>query len=117
MIGFDFYIGNRDNIDLKKHFNKDFYWTFLEHRDLIMPCMGVKDLRRRLFKFLKQNPLHEMNENFGDFVKRSCHCHLSNGLEFITYLDEKICWHVILEMIEKENVLWCCRSMGNRSSM
>lgn len=85
MIGFDFYIGNRDNIDLKKHFNKDFYWTFLEHRDLFMPCMGVKDLRRRLFKFLKQNPLHEMNENFGDFVKRLCHCHPSNGLEFMTW--------------------------------
>lgn len=99
IIGFDLYIGNRDDQDLKTHFNEDFYLTFLRHQDLIMPDVGVKELRRRLLKFLKQNPLHEMNEHFGDFVKRSCHCHMSHGSESMTNLEEKMCWQVILQMM------------------
>lgn len=102
IIGFDLYIGNRDDQDLKTYFNEDFYLTFLRHQDLIMPDVGVKELRRRLLKFLKQNPLHEMNEQFGDFVKRSCHCHLSHGSEFMTNLEKKMCWQVILQMMETE---------------
>lgn len=71
IIGFDLYIGNRDDQDLKISSNEDFYLTFLRHKDLIMPDVVVKELRLRLLKFLKQNPLHEMNKHFGDFVKRS----------------------------------------------
>lgn len=36
-----------------------------------MSDIDVKELRHKLLKFLKQNPLYEMNEHFGNFVERS----------------------------------------------